>query len=243
MPRRCLIAGGRATVVVGNLSLFLRAAEAPPTSSILLTEVTRQTGIDFVHTDGSSGQRYIVETVSAGLATFDFDGDGKIDILFLNGAPLGEAKTEPPPTCRLYRNVGNWKFTDVTRKAGLAVTCYALGVAVGDYDSDGHPDVFLNNFGTRLHFGLGSHDRVDRLEVRWLGGGTNVVNGVAAGSIDQRHRNPTQANTDAATRHCPENGWRPLSAPRERRANGIPALSRLTFLRMLRKLAPYQPVP
>ncbi len=140
-----------AALVAGSAS-GSHAADTPPAGPILLTDVTSQTGIDFVHTDGSSGQRYIVETVSAGLATFDYDGDGRIDILFLNGAPLGEAKIDPPPTCHLYRNEGNWKFADVTQKAGLAVTCYALGVAIGDYDDDGRPDIFLNNFGRNLLF-------------------------------------------------------------------------------------------
>jgi hypothetical protein len=140
-----------ARVALGAM-LPLSAAETPPPCAIHLTDVTKQTGIDFVHTDGSSGQRYIVETVSAGLATFDYNGDGRIDLFFLNGAPLRGTKAERPPTGRLYRNDGNWKFTDVTREAGLAVTCYGLGVAVGDYDNDGHPDLFLNNFGTNLLF-------------------------------------------------------------------------------------------
>ncbi len=135
-----------------TLSCVAAGPPALPPCAIRLTDVTRQSGIDFVHTDGSSGQRYIVETVCAGLATFDYNGDGKIDIFFLNGAPLPGTKAPVPPTCRLYRNEGNWKFTDVTREAGLAVTCYGLGVAVGDYDNDGHPDLFLNNFGTDLLF-------------------------------------------------------------------------------------------
>jgi enediyne biosynthesis protein E4 len=138
--------------IIGGAALPLSAAEVPPPCPIRLTDVTKLTDIDFVHTDGSSGQRYIVETVSAGLATFDYNGDGRIDILFLNGAPLQGTKTDARPTCRLYRNDGNWKFTDVTREAGLAVTCYALGVAIGDYDNDGHPDIYLNNFGTNLLF-------------------------------------------------------------------------------------------
>ena len=141
-----------ATAGAVSLGLGLRAAERPTAGPIALTDVTRQTGIDFVHTDGSSGERYIVETVSTGLATFDYNGDGRIDILFLNGTPLGQARQDPPPTCRLYRNDGHWKFTDVTREAGLAVSCYALGVAVADYDNDGLPDVFLNNFGKNRLF-------------------------------------------------------------------------------------------
>ncbi|MSU35264.1 MAG: CRTAC1 family protein [Pedosphaera sp.] len=128
---------------------LLRAAEAP--SPIQLKDVTRQTGIHFLHTDGSSGRRYIVESVSCGLATFDFDGDGKIDILFLNGAPLpGAPITTPPPHNALYRNEGGWKFKDVTQAAGLMDTNYHLGVCVGDYDNDGDPDIYLNNFGPNI---------------------------------------------------------------------------------------------
>lgn len=141
-----------AIALIIGLSDGLQAAEAPSPSTIQFTDVTKSTGIDFVHTDGNSGQRYIVETVCAGLATFDYNGDGLIDILFLNGAPLRGAKPDPKATPRLYRNDGHWKFTEVTREAGLAVSCYGLGVAVGDYDNDGHPDIYFNNFGTNLLF-------------------------------------------------------------------------------------------
>jgi len=117
---------------------------------ILLTDVTKQTGITFVHTDGGSGQRYIVETVSAGLALFDYDNDGDIDIYFLNGAPLQGTVCSPPPRNALYRNDGGWKFTDVTEQAGVGDTGYGLGVAIGDYDNDGDQDIFLNNYGPNV---------------------------------------------------------------------------------------------
>ncbi len=117
---------------------------------IVLRDVTRRTGVTFRHTDGSSGRRYIVETVTAGLALFDYDGDGKIDIYFLNGAPLLGTRVDVPPRNALYRNEGGWKFTDVTDEAGLGDTGYGLGVAVGDYDNDGDPDVYLNNYGPNV---------------------------------------------------------------------------------------------
>ena len=87
-----------------------------------------QTGITFKHTDGSSGNRYIVESVTAGLALFDYDGDEDIDIYFLNGAPLQGAVFDTPPRNALYRNDGNWSFTDITDQSGLGDTGYGLGV-------------------------------------------------------------------------------------------------------------------
>ena len=123
------------------------AAECP----IKLRNVTKQTGIAFRHTDGSSGRRYLVETVSAGLATFDYDNDGLIDIYFLNGRPLPGSKTSEIPRNHLYRNLGGFRFVDVTDQAGVAGGGgYGLGVCVGDYDNDGYQDLYLNNFGENI---------------------------------------------------------------------------------------------
>jgi hypothetical protein len=126
------------------------ASDAP--SSIQLRDVTKQTGITFIHTDGSSGQRYIVETVASGLALFDYDNDGDIDIYFLNGAPLPGTNRQAAIDNRqfknsLWRNEGNWTFTDATERSGLGDTGYGLGVATADYDNDGDQDVYLSNFG------------------------------------------------------------------------------------------------
>jgi hypothetical protein len=126
------------------------AVPVGPATSILLRDVTKETGIDFQHTDGGSGTRYIVETVTAGLALFDYDSDGDIDIYFLNGAPLKGTKVGEPPTNRLYRNDGNWQFTDVTAAAGVGDLGFGLGVAVGDYNNDKSPDIYVNNFGTNV---------------------------------------------------------------------------------------------
>ncbi len=121
-------------------------------SPIQLREVTGQTGITFQHTDGSSGRHYIMETVSAGLALFDFDGDGDTDIYFVNGSPLKGTVVESPPTNALYRNDGNFRFTDVTREAGVGDTGYGLGVAAADYDNDGDLDLYVTNYGPHVFY-------------------------------------------------------------------------------------------
>jgi len=126
----------------------LSAAQAG--GPIVLRDVTTKTGISFRHTDGGCGRRYIMETVSAGLALFDYDGDGDVDIYFLNGAPLRGAKVDVAPGNALYRNDGGFRFTDVTEKAGVGDTGYGLGVAVGDYDNDEDPDIYLNNYGPNV---------------------------------------------------------------------------------------------
>jgi hypothetical protein len=129
----------------------LPARSPPPSQSApSIRDVTRQTGITFVHTDGSSGRRYIVETVASGLALLDYDGDGDEDIYFLNGAALPGTKFVTPPRDALYRNDRGWKFTDVTEPAGLGDTGHGLGVTAGDYDSDGDLDLYLNNFGPNV---------------------------------------------------------------------------------------------
>ena len=128
------------------------AVNASTGSTIRLTDVTEQTGIAFVHTDGGTGEKYLVESVSAGLALFDYDGDGDVDIYFLNGAPLKGTDTASVPTNALYRNDGGLKFTDVSEQAGVADRGYGLGVTVGDYDNDGDPDLYLNNFGPNVFY-------------------------------------------------------------------------------------------
>lgn len=116
------------------------------------TDVSNQTGIDIVHSDSGTGQRFIYEYVSAGMAAFDYDGDGLDDLYFLSGT----AAPNTSKTNRLYRNLGDFKFADVTESAGLAETSHSLGVVVGDYNNDGHPDIFVNNLGhNQLFVNLG----------------------------------------------------------------------------------------
>lgn len=120
---------------------------APAQSTIQLRDVSSEVGLGFKHTHGGSGKLYVLEPMSAGLALFDYDSDGDVDIYFLNGAPMKGTEADTPPKNALYRNDGNWRFTDVTETSGLGDTGYGLGVAVGDYNNDKHPDIYLNNYG------------------------------------------------------------------------------------------------
>ena len=133
-----------------SLLLLLASAYAGRNRPIQFQDVTKETGIQFVHTDGHCGRRYIVETVSAGLAVFDYDGDGLDDIYFLNGTPLDGSKPGEANKCRLYHNDGHFHFTDVTDKAGVGLPGYAMGVCVGDYENSGHPGIYVNCFGPNV---------------------------------------------------------------------------------------------
>jgi len=153
---------------------------------IELRNVTKETGINFVHTDGSAGNRYIVETVASGLALFDYDNDGDVDIYFLNGAPLRGTKAQGTPRNSLWRNEGNWKFTDVTSASGLGDEAYGLGVATADYDNDGDQDVYISNFGpNKLYRNNGDGTFSDVTEKAGVSdGNTKIGAGVAFLDMD-----------------------------------------------------------
>jgi hypothetical protein len=168
------------------LMLACLSTAADAQCPIQLRDVTKQTGISFVHTDGSSGRRYIVETVCCGLALFDYDRDGDVDIYFLNGAPLPGTKVTVPPKNALYRNDGNWKFTDVTEQALVGDTGYGLGVCAGDYDNDGDQDIYLNNFGPNvLYRNNGDGTFTDVTKEAGVGNGSQVGAGTCFLDIDK----------------------------------------------------------
>ncbi len=129
-----------------------------PKGPIVFEDVTDKTAMaNFKHRSGGPAKNYIFETTSGGVAIFDYDGDGLPDIYLINGSTVAAMEgKEKPPRAALYHNLGNWKFEDVTDKAGVANERWGQGVAVGDYDNDGHPDIYVTNFGiSRLYHNNG----------------------------------------------------------------------------------------
>ncbi|MEE8585582.1 MAG: CRTAC1 family protein [Acidobacteriota bacterium] len=122
--------------------------EAQP---IQFVDVTSESGIDFRHQNFATAAKHLPETMGSGAAFLDFDRDGWLDVYLVNGAPLSGKRDDAPPN-RLYRNLGNGRFSDVTAKSGLADRSYGMGVAVGDYDNDGWPDLYLTNYGPNRLF-------------------------------------------------------------------------------------------
>ncbi len=123
----------------------------PP--DVLFADVTSGAGIDFVHTNGATGDKLLPETMGGGCAFLDYDGDGDQDLLLVNSCRWpADAGAGPQPTMALYRNDGTGQFDDVTAAAGLDVSFYGMGAAVGDYDNDGDVDLFLTAVGTNHLF-------------------------------------------------------------------------------------------
>jgi len=139
-------------------ALDTRTAEPGAT----FTDMSDRCGVDFVHERGAKGKKYLPETMGSGVGLFDYDNDGDLDVLFCQSRPW-EGSAAPTP--KLYRNDGDWKFTDVTAASGLAINVYGMGCTIADYDADGHLDVYLTCLGGNHLFHNDGGKRFTRVDV------------------------------------------------------------------------------
>ncbi len=143
-----------------------------PFPDVRFVDVTERAGLRFRHVSGAAGRKLLPETMGAGVAVLDFDRDGRPDLFFVNSRPWpGHPGGRPTPA--LYRNKGDGTFEDVTEQAGLNVPLYGMGAAVGDFDNDGWPDLFVTAVGGgRLFRNAGGKRFEDVTERAGLPGGS-----------------------------------------------------------------------
>ncbi len=134
---------------------FVAAQEHTPSSLPSFVDVTERLGVDFEYRASHTSRKYLLETMGAGVALFDYDNDGRLDIFLVNGAPLADPtpkgtipqKTDSQYWNRLYHQKPDATFEDVTGKTGLQGAGYGMGVAVGDFDNDGFEDLYATAYG------------------------------------------------------------------------------------------------
>jgi enediyne biosynthesis protein E4 len=174
------------TIVAAGLALFFSATvnsqepasqDAAPT--IKFSDITDKSGVKFRYLSSHTTKKYLPETMGAGVALFDYDNDGRLDIFVVNGAPIEDPtpkgtiprKTGPEYWNRLYHQKADGTFEDVTEKAGLQGAGYGMGVAVGDYDNDGFEDLYVTAYGgNRLYHNNGDGTFTDVTDKAGVGG-------------------------------------------------------------------------
>jgi hypothetical protein len=155
-----------------SVSLWLIASCLVLTAQaqIQFSDITAQAGIRFTHNNGAFGKKWLPETMGPGCAFIDYDNDGYPDIVLTNGEDFSGHPHGGASTLKLYHNNHDGTFTDVTRKAGLAIPMYGFGVAIGDYDNDGFDDIFISALGQSHLFhnnGNGTFTEVTKAAGMW----------------------------------------------------------------------------
>ena len=169
MNRREFLQRGGAGLIAASLPA-VSAAQARTPPGFRLADVTEASGLRFRHNNGAYGGKLLPETLGSGCAFLDYDGDGWQDILLVNGTDW-PGHRRGRSTLHLFRNNRNGTFTDVTRTAGLDEEMYGMGVAVGDFNNDGFPDLFVTCVGqNRLFRNTGKGTFVDATRASGLDG-------------------------------------------------------------------------
>jgi enediyne biosynthesis protein E4 len=179
---KVLFPGLAALTLLGALAFSQDSPNAPQASgatSAKFTDVSSGLGVTFQYLPSHTSKKYLLETMGSGVALFDYDNDGRLDIFLINAAPLNDTmpvdaipqKTGPAYWNRLYHQKSDGTFEDVTEKAGLQGVGYGMGVAVGDYDNDGYEDLYVTAYGgNRLYHNNGDGTFSDVTEKAGVGG-------------------------------------------------------------------------
>jgi hypothetical protein len=168
-------------------SIPASASQAPAVqSSALFVDTAEKAGLHFTGVASHTSRKYLLETMGSGVAVFDYDNDGLLDVLLINGAPLDDPtpkgtipkKRGPQDWNRLFHQKKDGTFEDVTEKSGLKGVGYGLGVAIGDYDNDGFEDVFVTEYGgNHLYHNNGNGTFTDVTAASGTGGSTKPGEG------------------------------------------------------------------
>jgi hypothetical protein len=157
------------------LAVLVQPVASPP---ILFKEGAAEAGLVFVHENSPTPRKHLIETVPGGVAVFDYDGDGRLDVFFTNGAAVpGLEKDTPRHQNHLFRNEGKRRFADVTEAAGLRGAGYSVAAAVGDYDNDGDADLFVGGVHRQFLYRNTAGRFEDVTAIAGVGSGQWVVGG------------------------------------------------------------------
>lgn len=168
---------------------------------IVFVDMTEEAGIDFIHENGYSGEKYLPETMGSGGGFFDYDNDGDQDLLLINARWFGPGQEDKPETpSALYRNDGDWRFIDVSAESGLNVNLYGMGCVMADVDADGDQDVFITSAidGQRFFVNNGDGSFTDKTEAAGL---------VSPTWTDDEGREHNYWSTSAAFFDYDRDGW------------------------------------
>ena len=162
MSRTVLAAACLAVVAVVHGALLAAPSQPSPNAPVRLPvfrDVAREVGLDFVHTNGASEQRFLPEIMGPGGLFFDFDNDGWLDVFIVDGGSIADATVSSRARHRLYRNRRNGTFEDVTAASGIRHREYGMGACAGDYDNDGLIDLYVTGVGSNRLYRNTGHGR------------------------------------------------------------------------------------